>query len=85
MDKRNEEIYAIMFKADEVELVRTECKQPWNCTCKSAKLNLDQPVCGYTPDQAKARFINYYNRRAKALSEMSTKQFMIDLGFYDYE
>jgi hypothetical protein len=78
-----EDMYEIFYKEDEIQLNLSKCKQPWNCTCKTEIDSL--PKCGYNPDQAKQKFIEYFQRRVDHLKSISTSQFMRELGYYHYE
>jgi hypothetical protein len=77
------DMYEIIFKEDEIQLNLTSCKQPWACSCKT-KVD-GEPKCGYSPDEAKQRFIQYFQRRINHLNTISTAQFMRELGYYSYE
>ena len=77
------DMYAILFKEDEIQLTPTNCKQFWNCECKS--LIDSEPKCGYSPDEAKQKFIEYFERRIQHLQSISTSQFMRELGYYHYD
>jgi hypothetical protein len=78
-----EDMYEILFKDDEIQLNPTSCKKPWNCNCNT-KLD-DEPKCGYPPEEARQRFIQYFERRIEHLKSISTEQFMKELGYYHYE
>lgn len=78
-----EDMYEIVYKDDEIQLNLTSCKQPWNCNCNT-KLD-DEPKCGYPPEEARQRFIRYFERRIEHLKSISTEQFMKELGYYHYE
>jgi len=78
-----DEIYEIVYAEDEIQLNLTECKQPWNCGCKT-KLD-SEPKCGYSPHEAKQKFIEYFERRIQHLQSISTSQFMRELGYYHYD
>lgn len=77
------DMYEIIYNDDEIQLNLTSCKQPWNCSCNS-KIDTE-PKCGYSPEEAKQRFIKYFERRIDHLKSISTQQFMKELGYYHYE
>jgi len=77
------DMYAIIYKEDEIQLDFASCKQPWNCNCKT-KLD-NEPKCGYSPHEAKQKFIEYFERRIQHLQSISTSQFMRELGYYHYD
>lgn len=72
-------MYAIAYGPDEISLIESNCKQPWNCTCNST---VDGIKCGYSAEEAKQKIIAYYEQRAAYLKKCSTKEFLHDMGIY---
>ncbi len=75
-------IYAIKFYPDEIGIFKTECIQPLNCECD--KLLDNEPKCGYSPEEAHKKFIEYYENRVAYLKKLDTKEFMEEMGYYFY-
>lgn len=80
MNRSKLDIFRIDFGEDEVSLVRSTCKTPWACMC-----NTNTADCGLTPAEAQKIFIRHYQNKASHISSLTPEQFMVELGFYDYE
>lgn len=74
-----EDMYKIMYLDDELSIERTDCKQPWNCTCE---LDTDEVKCGYSPQEIQEQVVKYYENRASYIKSLSTEKFMEDYGIY---
>lgn len=77
-----DERFKIVYQEDEITLVPHNQCFAVVCVCKDPKSGLK---CSYTPDEAKEHFIRYFYRRAQRLRELSTAEFMQDMGFYNYK
>jgi len=71
------ETYEIIHRFDEVIVKEATCKYPWMCICK---FNYIGPKCGYTAEECKQYFIDYYRKRAEYIEKLTPEEFMLEAG-----
>lgn len=80
MSNLKDELWAVKYYPDEIQIETAKCLQPWNCTCAKST---EEVKCGYTTFETRALVIKYYQDKIDYISRQSDKDFLHDMGYYD--
>ncbi len=72
--------YRVIYGQDEIWIRAATCLNPGLCTCEVDMSAA--PKCGYSPEQIKQIFANYYRKRAEYIEKQSLEDFLYDRGIY---